>query len=156
MPVRFPLVRPALFAAVAVLAVGLSLPVQADDKAALAAAAKESGTTVFPDGIVYRALKEGTGTSPVGSDVVKVNYKGMFTNGKVFDASASHGGPIEFPLNRVIRCWTEGVQKMKVGGKAKLTCPSETAYGSRGAGDGAIPADSTLVFEVELVGIQGK
>ena len=124
----------------------------ADDSAALAAAAKEPGASVAASGLVYRSLKDGTGASPKATDTVKVNYKGMLPDGTKFDASADHGGPITFPLNRVIPCWTEGVQKMKVGGKAKLTCPSAIAYGPRGAG-GVIPPNATLVFEVELIAI---
>ncbi len=124
----------------------------ADDSAALAAAAKERGALVAASGLVYRSLKEGTGASPKATDTVKVNYKGMLPDGTKFDASADHGGPITFPLNRVIPCWTEGVQKMKVGGQAKLTCPSDIAYGPRGAG-GVIPPNATLVFEVELLAI---
>jgi len=124
----------------------------ADDSAALAAAAKEKGATVAASGLVYRSLKDGTGASPKATDTVKVNYKGMLPDGTKFDASADHGGPITFPLNRVIPCWTEGVQKMKVGGQAKLTCPSAIAYGARGAG-GVIPPNATLVFEVELIAI---
>ncbi len=124
----------------------------ADDSAALAAAAKEPGASVAASGLVYRSLKDGTGASPKATDTVKVNYKGTLPDGTKFDASADHGGPITFPLNRVIPCWTEGVQKMKVGGQAKLTCPSAIAYGPRGAG-GVIPPNATLVFEVELIAI---
>ena len=102
-----------------------------------------------------RSLKDGSGANPSASDVVKVHYKGTFPDGKEFDSSYSRGTPIEFPLNRVIPCWTEGVQRMKVGGKAKLTCPSQIAYGERGAG-GVIPPNATLLFEVELLGIAGK
>jgi FKBP-type peptidyl-prolyl cis-trans isomerase FkpA len=142
--------RPALLAAA--LIAGFASMAHADDSAALAAAAKEAGATVTPSGLVYRSLKDGTGASPAATDIVKVNYRGTFTDGKEFDASANHGGPASFPLNRVVPCWTEGVQKMKVGGKAKLTCPSSIAYGARGAG-GVIPPNATLVFEVELVGI---
>jgi len=86
---------------------------------------------------------------------VKVHYRGTFAGGKEFDSSYSRGQPAEFPLNRVIKCWTEGVQRMKVGGKAKLTCPASIAYGERGAG-GVIPPNATLQFEVELLGIVGK
>jgi FKBP-type peptidyl-prolyl cis-trans isomerase FkpA len=86
---------------------------------------------------------------------VKVHYKGTFPDGKEFDSSYSRGAPIEFPLNRVIPCWTEGVQRIKVGGKARLTCPSSIAYGSRGAA-GVIPPNATLVFEVELLGVNGR
>jgi FKBP-type peptidyl-prolyl cis-trans isomerase FkpA len=82
-----------------------------------------------------------------------VHYRGTFPDGKEFDSSYKRGEPIEFPLNGVIKCWTEGVQKMKVGGKAKLTCPASIAYGERGAGGGVIPPNATLQFEVELLGI---
>ena len=139
-------------AAALALAAGFASLAHADDSAALAAAAKEPGASVTSSGLVYRSLKDGTGAAPKATDVVKVNYKGTLPDGTKFDASADHGGPITFPLNRVIPCWTEGVQKMKVGGKAKLTCPSAIAYGPRGAG-GVIPPNATLVFEVELVGI---
>jgi FKBP-type peptidyl-prolyl cis-trans isomerase FkpA len=107
-------------------------------------------------GLVYESLKEGTGPSPKASDKVKVHYRGYFPDtGKDFDSSIARGEPIEFPLNGVIACWTEGVQKMKVGGKARLTCPPGIAYGSRGAGR-VIPPNATLMFEVELLGINGK
>ncbi len=119
------------------------------------AAAKESGAITTASGLVYRSLAEGSGTSPTASDRVKVHYKGTFPDGREFDSSYKRGTPIEFPLNGVIACWTEGVQRMKVGGKAKLTCPASIAYGSRGAG-GVIPPNATLLFEVELLGINGK
>jgi FKBP-type peptidyl-prolyl cis-trans isomerase FkpA len=121
-----------------------------------AEAAKEPGAQVTSTGLVYRALTEGTGASPGASDKVKVHYRGTFLDGREFDSSYKRNAPIEFPLNGVIACWTEGVQKMKVGGKAKLTCPPSIAYGKRGAGGGAIPPDSTLQFEVELLGINGR
>jgi FKBP-type peptidyl-prolyl cis-trans isomerase FkpA len=121
----------------------------------LEAAAKEPGAVVTASGVVYRALKEGSGISPKASDTVKVNYRGMFPDGQEFDSSYKRNQAIEFPLNRVIACWTEGVQRMKVGGSAKLSCPSATAYGERGAG-GVIPPNATLVFEVELLGIKGQ
>ena len=117
---------------------------------ALDAAAKEPGAVVSPSGLIYRALAEGKGASPKATDTVSVHYKGMFPDGREFDSSYSRGRPTEFPLNRVIACWTEGVQKMKEGGKAKLTCPPAIAYGDRGAG-GVIPPNAVLVFEVELV-----
>ena len=123
--------------------------------ATTAASAKEDGAVVSSTGLVYRALKEGTGASPKASDTVKVHYRGTLPDGKEFDSSYKRGEPIEFPLNRVIPCWTEGVQRMKVGGKAKLTCPPQIAYGERGAG-GVIPPNATLLFEVELLGINGK
>jgi len=123
--------------------------------AVLEAAAKEAGAVVTPSGLVYRSLKDGTGASPLASDMVKVNYRGTFPDGREFDSSYKRNQAIEFPLTGVIKCWTEGVQRMKVGGKAKLTCPASIAYGSRGAG-GVIPPDATLLFEVELLAINGK
>ena len=123
--------------------------------AVTAAAAKEEGAQVTASGLVYRSLKDGTGASPAASDKVKVHYRGTFPDGREFDSSYKRGTPIEFPLNGVIPCWTEGVQRMKVGGKAKLTCPPQIAYGERGAG-GVIPPNATLLFEVELLGINGK
>jgi FKBP-type peptidyl-prolyl cis-trans isomerase FkpA len=123
--------------------------------ATLDTAAKEPGALVTASGLVFRSLKDGAGAAPGANDTVKVHYKGTFPDGKEFDSSYSRGTPIEFPLNRVIPCWTEGVQRIKVGGKAKLTCPSSIAYGARGAG-GVIPPNATLVFEVELLGINGR
>ena len=123
--------------------------------AVVAAAAKEAGAVVTPSGLVYLSIKDGTGANPAASDKVKVHYRGTFPDGKEFDSSYKRGTPIEFPLNGVIPCWTEGVQRMKVGGKAKLTCPPAIAYGARGAG-GVIPPNATLLFEVELLGINGK
>lgn len=123
--------------------------------AAIAKASKEKGAVVTPSGLVYLSLKDGTGASPSGTDTVKVHYRGTLPDGKEFDSSYKRNAPAEFPLNRVIPCWTEGVQRMKIGGKAKLTCPSAIAYGERGAGD-AIPPNATLLFEVELISIAGK
>lgn len=105
-------------------------------------------------GLIYESLQEGTGASPKASDTVRVHYRGYFPDtGKEFDSSIARGEPIEFGLRGVIACWTEGVQKMKVGGKAKLTCPPAIAYGSRGAGR-VIPPNATLNFDVELLGIK--
>ena len=123
--------------------------------ATLDAAAKEPGAVVTASGLVFRSLKDGTGDSPKASDKVKVNYRGTFPDGKEFDSSYKRNEPIVFGLNQVIKCWTEGVQRMKVGGKAKMTCPATIAYGERGAG-GVIPPNATLLFEVELLGINGK
>jgi FKBP-type peptidyl-prolyl cis-trans isomerase FkpA len=124
--------------------------------ATLEAAAKEAGAVVTPSGLVYKSLKDGSGASPKASDTVKVNYRGTFPDGKEFDSSYKRNQAIEFPLGNVIKCWTEGVQRMKVGGKAKLTCPASIAYGDRGAGGGLIPPNATLLFEVELLGVNGK
>lgn len=120
---------------------------------AAAAAAKEAGASVSASGLVYRSLKEGSGAAPASTDTVQVHYRGRFPGGKEFDSSYSRNEPTEFPLNRVIPCWTEGVQKMKVGGKAKLTCPPAIAYGARGAG-GVIPPNATLEFEIELLSVK--
>lgn len=108
-------------------------------------------TEKLPSGVIVEHLTQGTGPQPSADDVVKVNYRGTLPNGTEFDSSTKHGGPATFPLNRVIPCWTQGVQKMKVGGKARLTCPAATAYGDRGVGP--IPPNTDLTFEVELVGI---
>lgn len=116
------------------------------------ALAQESVTT--SSGLVYQSLKDGTGAQPAATDTVKVHYRGTFPDGREFDSSYQRGQPAEFPLNRVIRCWTEGVQRMKVGGKAKLTCPAAIAYGERGTPGGPIPPNATLQFEVELLDIR--
>ena len=114
------------------------------------AAAKEPGAVTTPTGLVFRSLKPGTGASPAATDTVKVHYTGTLIDGKVFDSSVQRGEPAEFPLNGVIPCWTEGVQKMKVGEKAKLVCPASIAYGDMGHPP-TIPGGATLVFEVELL-----
>ena len=137
------------------LALTLLAQVAMAQNAVTTAAAKEEGAVVTPSGLVYRSLKDGSGASPKATDKVTVHYKGTFPDGREFDSSYKRGQPIDFPLNRVIACWTEGVQRMKVGGKAKLTCPPEIAYGARGAGS-AVPPNATLLFEVELLGIQAK
>ncbi len=111
------------------------------------------GGEASESGLVITHLEEGTGASPAATDVVVVHYHGTFPDGKVFDSSVERGQPARFGLNRVIPCWTEGVQQMKVGGKAKLVCPPEIAYGPRGAPP-RIPPDATLHFEVELIEIQ--
>ena len=118
-------------------------------------AAKESGAKVTSSGLVFRSLQDGQGASPTATDKVKVHYRGTFPDGKEFDSSYKRNLAIEFPLNGVIPCWTEGVQLMKIGGKARLTCPPSIAYGARGAG-GVIPPNATLQFEVELIAIAGK
>ncbi|MFO1224800.1 MAG: FKBP-type peptidyl-prolyl cis-trans isomerase [Burkholderiaceae bacterium] len=141
------LVRACAAAAAFVAAAGVA----AQDGAA-AKAAKEPGAVVTDSGLVFRSLKEGKGARPQATDVVRVHYRGTFPDGKEFDSSYARGQPAEFPLNRVIKCWTEGVQKLQVGGKARLTCPPAIAYGERGAG-GVIPPNATLHFEVELLGI---
>jgi len=107
----------------------------------------------LPTGIKIEHLKEGAGATPAASDTVVAHYRGTLPDGKEFDSSYKRGEPIAFPLSRVIPCWTQGMQKIKVGGKARLTCPSETAYGSEGI-RGVIPPNAVLVFEVELVSIK--
>ena len=115
----------------------------------------QSAPVTKPSGLVFQSITEGKGPSPAATDVVKVHYRGTFPDGKEFDSSYKRGEPTEFPLNGVIPCWTEGVQLMKVGGKAKLTCPPGIAYGTRGAG-GVIPPNATLNFEIELIAVKGK
>jgi len=123
----------------ALLATTLALPAQA-------------AAETLPSGVKIEHTTVGTGASPKASDMVKVHYKGTLADGKEFDSSYKRNAPASFPLRGVIPCWTEGVQKMKVGGKATLTCPPATAYGERGA-PGAIPPNATLTFEVELLAI---
>lgn len=115
------------------------------------ASATEPTEEMTASGIGITMLKEGSGATPMASETVKVHYRGTLTNGQEFDSSYRRNEPAIFPLNRVIPCWTEGVQKIKVGGKAKLVCPPNLAYGSRGVP--GIPPNSTLIFEVELLGI---
>jgi FKBP-type peptidyl-prolyl cis-trans isomerase FkpA len=124
---------------------------KASSKAFIDAAAAEPGATRAASGLVYRELAAGTGASPKATDTVKVNYRGTLINGTEFDSSYKAGKPLEIPLNQVIPCWTEGVARMKVGGKSKLVCPSDFAYGDQGRP--SIPPGATLVFEIELLGI---
>ncbi len=120
--------------------------------AAVEKAAKEPGATKTASGMVIKQVREGTGPQPKATDQVKVNYEGTLTSGKKFDSSYDRHEPATFPLNGVIPCWTEGVQAMKVGGEAMLTCPADLAYGPNGHPP-AIPPQSTLVFKVELLEI---
>ena len=119
-----------------------------------ACAAPPPAAVTTRSGIVYQSLREGSGASPTAADTVKVHYRGTLANGTEFDSSYKRGEPAEFPLGRVIPCWTEGVQMMKPGGKARLVCPPAIAYGERGAGNGVVPPNATLLFEVELLGIR--
>ncbi len=130
-----------LVASSAAVLFALSLQVQAAEP-------KEEKTA---SGIGVTMLKEGTGANPKMTDTVKVHYRGTLENGQEFDSSYKRGQPAAFPLTRVIPCWTEGVQKIKVGGKAKLLCPPNLAYGDRNIP--GIPPNSTLIFEVELLEI---
>jgi FKBP-type peptidyl-prolyl cis-trans isomerase FkpA len=115
-------------------------------------AAKEAGAVRTPSGLVYRSLTPGKGASPKATDVVTVNYAGRLTDGTEFDSSAKQGKPVQFKLSEVIPCWAEGIQRMKVGEKARLVCPSEIAYGDQGRPP--IPPAATLVFEIELLDIK--
>jgi FKBP-type peptidyl-prolyl cis-trans isomerase FkpA len=119
-------------------------------KGFLEKAAMEKGAVKTASGMVYFSLTEGKGGSPKANDIVKVNYRGTLIDGKEFDSSYKRGNPLEFKLDNVIRCWTEGLQKMKPGGKAKLVCPPNLAYGENGVGDQILPG-ATLAFEVELI-----
>jgi len=139
-----------IIAAIATIA---AVPAIAAANDAIDKAAKEKGAVKTPSGMVYRSLKDGKGASPTAANTVEVNYRGTLTNGKEFDSSYKRHQSISFPLSGVIPCWTEGVQKMKVGGKAKLVCPPELAYGSQGAGSD-VPPNATLIFEVELLNIK--
>ena len=112
-----------------------------------------SAKTTTASGIVFETMQAGTGASPKATDTVTVHYRGTFPDGREFDSSYKRGQPTSFPLNRVIPCWTEAVQMMRVGGKARITCPPQLAYGERGAG-GVIPPNATLNFDIELLGIQ--
>jgi FKBP-type peptidyl-prolyl cis-trans isomerase FkpA len=120
-------------------------------KVYLEKAATEPGAVRSESGLIYRELKAGTGAHPSATDTVKVHYRGTLVDGTEFDSSYKRNEPAEFPLNGVIKCWTEGVQKMSVGGKAMLVCPSDLAYGDQGRP--SIPGGSALVFEIELLEI---
>ena len=122
-------------------------------KAFLDTAAKESGAVKTASGLIYKEEKAGTGEAPKASDTVKVNYEGKLVDGTVFDSSYKRNQPAEFPLGGVIKCWTEGVGMMKVGGKAKLVCPADIAYGDRGSPP-QVPGGATLIFTVELLEIK--
>jgi FKBP-type peptidyl-prolyl cis-trans isomerase FkpA len=137
----------------ATIATILAVPAFAATNETIDKAAKEKGAMKTSSGMVYISLKDGKGKSPTAASTVEVNYRGTLTNGKEFDSSYKRNQSISFPLTRVIPCWTEGVQLMKIGGKAKLVCPPELAYGARGAGRD-VPPNATLIFEVELLNIK--
>jgi FKBP-type peptidyl-prolyl cis-trans isomerase FkpA len=124
-------------------------------KAYLDKAGTAPGAVKEPSGLIYTETKAGTGASPKASDTVKVHYRGTLVDGTEFDSSYKRNEPAQFPLSGVIPCWTEGVQKMKVGGKATLVCPSSIAYGENGHPP-VIPGGATLIFEIELLEIGGK
>jgi FKBP-type peptidyl-prolyl cis-trans isomerase FkpA len=132
------------------------VPANAAGAAPVASGPGSAGATeTLPGGIVVRHTRVGSGASPLAADSVEVNYRGKLADGTEFDSSYKRGKPTSFPLAHVIPCWTEGLQKMKVGGAATLTCPPATAYGSRGAG-GVVPPNATLTFDVELLAIEKK
>ncbi len=131
------------------------VPVQAKPSAFAQRAAKEPGAVVTASGLVFRELRAGDGAQPLPTDLVRVHYRGTLAGGKEFDSSYKRGQIAAFTLDSVIPCWTEGVQRMRVGAKAVLTCPPEIAYGASGSPP-AVPANATLRFEVELFGIMGR
>lgn len=144
---------------------GPLIQVLADERVAAAASAEKAASAAFlaemaaedgaeqtESGLIYIPMTAGSGESPAATDTVRVHYHGTLRDGSVFDSSVERGEPISFALSGVIPCWTEGVQKMRVGGKSKLVCPSDTAYGD--GGQGPIPGGAALVFEVELLGIE--
>lgn len=135
------------------------LSAQAKEKAATAAflaqKAAEPGAEELPSGLIYKLVKPGTGPQPSPASTVKVHYDGRLVDGTVFDSSRKRGEPSVFPLGRVIKCWTEGLAKMKVGEQAQLTCPAHIGYGERGQ-PGLIPGNATLIFDVELISIEGR
>jgi len=112
-----------------------------------------SAKVTTPSGIVFESLVTGSGPAPKAPDQVRVHYRGSFLDGREFDSSYKRGEPTEFQLNRVIKCWTEAVQLMRPGGKARIMCPAAVAYGERGAGGGVIPPNTPLNFEIELLAI---
>jgi FKBP-type peptidyl-prolyl cis-trans isomerase FkpA len=122
-------------------------------KTYLDSAGREPGAVVTPSGLVFRSTSPGTGASPNPTDRVTVHYEGKLVDGTVFDSSRKRGQPATFPLNGVIKCWTEGVGRMKIGEKAILTCPSDIAYGDGGRPP-TIPGGATLIFDVELISVQ--
>jgi FKBP-type peptidyl-prolyl cis-trans isomerase FkpA len=135
----------------------------AGDNAPPASAARSSGVpnagtvtgsakVTTRSGIVFESVQNGSGASPKATDTVRVHYRGSFLDGREFDSSYKRGQPTEFPLNRVVPCWTEAVQMMKPGGKARIMCPAATAYGASGAG-GVIPPNTPLMFDIELLAV---
>jgi FKBP-type peptidyl-prolyl cis-trans isomerase FkpA len=138
---------------IAAIATTLAVPAFAMANDTIDKAAKEKGAVKTKSGLVYRSLKDGSGKAPTAASTVEVNYRGTLPDGKEFDSSYKRKQSIKFPLTGVIPCWTEGVQMMKVGGKAQLVCPPELAYGARGAGRD-VPPNATLIFEVELLDVK--
>jgi FKBP-type peptidyl-prolyl cis-trans isomerase len=126
---------------------------KAEGKKFLEENAKKDGVTTLPDGLQYKVIKQGSGEKPKATDVVEVNYRGTFIDGKEFDSSEKNGGPVSFPVNEVIKGWSEALTLMPIGSKWQLFIPSDLAYGDEGEGDDIQPG-STLVFDVELLGVK--
>lgn len=150
-----PRIEPFLQAKVAqarVANVGVAQARKTADAPFLAKAAAEAGAVKLESGAIVQTLTPGKGDSPKPTSTVRVHYEGKLTDGTVFDSSLQRGEPVEFPLNQVIPCWSQGVARMKLGEKARLTCPSDTAYGDQG--NPTIPPGATLIFEVELLSIK--
>jgi FKBP-type peptidyl-prolyl cis-trans isomerase len=122
----------------------------------LTANRSKEGVVELPSGLQYKILQQGNGPKPTADDTVVCNYRGTLVNGEEFDSSYKRGEPATFPVNRVIKGWTEALQLMPVGSKWQLFIPPQLAYGERGAGNGDIPPNSTLIFEVELISIAPK
>src|SRR6478735_9151294 len=131
----------------------LALAAGCSSNAASPSPATGSAKTTTASGIVFESMVTGSGPSPKATDKVRVHYRGTFLDGREFDSSYKRGEPTEFQLNRVIKCWTEAVQLMRPGGKARIMCPAAVAYGERGAGGGVIPPNTPLNFEIELLAI---
>jgi FKBP-type peptidyl-prolyl cis-trans isomerase FkpA len=131
----------------------LKAKLAAANKAYYDKAAAEKGTIKTGSGLLYRSLKEGSGASPNILSTVKVHFRGTLINGKEFNSSYKRKMPVEHRMNRVFRCWQEGLQKMKVGGKAKLVCPPELAFRGNGAGS-AVPPNAIVTYEIELLGVK--
>ena len=137
----------------AILSTACAATPAAKPAAAASAAPAAPASETLPSGVKIVHTQVGTGPQPTATNTVRVHYRGTLANGTEFDSSYRRGMPASFPLSRVVPCWTEGMQKIKVGGKAVLTCPPATAYGERGAGN-AVPPNATLTFEVELLAIE--
>jgi FKBP-type peptidyl-prolyl cis-trans isomerase FkpA len=148
---RFLLILPAVVT-IACSTPPAKAPEQLTTQAFLDKAAAEPGSVKTPSGLIYHEIEPGAGASPMATDTVKVHYRGTLTDGTEFDSSYQRSEPVEFALNRVIPCWTEGVQKMKAGGKARLVCPADIAYGAEGRPP-AIPGGATLIFEIALLDV---
>ena len=124
-------------------------------KSYLENAAKGKNVQKTASGLIYQQIKAGTGAQPKASDIVKFHYTGTLIDGKQFDSSVKRGKPVDLPLDMIIPCWKEGIGKMKVGGKAKLICPSDIAYGDKGLPP-IVPGSATLIFEVELLDVKAS